>query len=82
MGLNSNLEKARRLLPAPRRALMYTSMDLANKSMDAIYEDLEQAASNYAPCDIVLADKESGTPDERVLGVIGCCEKLSRRGTV
>jgi len=78
MGLDSDLEKARRLLPHTRRALMYTPMDLANKSMDAIYEDLEQAARNYAPCDIVLADIESGTPDERVLGVIGCCEELSK----
>ena len=77
MGLDSNLEKARGLLPHARRALMYTPMDLANKSMDAIQEDLERAARDYAPCDVVVADIETGTPDERVLGVIECCEELS-----
>jgi hypothetical protein len=78
MGLDSNLEKARRLLPHARRALMYAPTDLANKSMDAIQEDLEWAARNYAPCDVVVADIESGTPDERVLSVIECCAELSK----
>jgi hypothetical protein len=78
MGINSNLEKARTLIPHARRALMYTPMDLADKSMDAIHEDLKRAARDYAPCDIVLADIESGTPDERVLGVIDCCHELSK----
>ena len=78
MGIDSNLEEARKLLPDARRALMYTPMDLANKSMDVIQEDLERAAQDYAPCDIVLADIEGGTCDERVLDVIDCCNELSK----
>jgi len=79
MGIDSDLQKARELMPHARRALMYTPMDLADKPMDAIREDFERIARHYAPCDIVLADIESGTPDERVLDVIQCCAELSER---
>jgi hypothetical protein len=33
---------------------------------------------DYAPCDLVLADIEAGTPDDRVLQVLAMCEELSR----
>jgi hypothetical protein len=82
MGIESNLEKARALMPHARRALMYTPMDLADKCLGDIRADLERIAREYAPCDIVLADIESGTPDERVLGFVEMCARLSdRRGT-
>jgi hypothetical protein len=32
VGLDSDLERARRAFPQARRALMYTAMDLANKT--------------------------------------------------
>ncbi len=77
MGMDSNLERARALMPHARRALMYTPMDLANKPLSAIRADLERIAREYAPCDIVLADIDSGTPDERVLGFVEMCARLS-----
>lgn len=73
MGMGSDLAKARALFPNARRALMYTPMDLANKPVNAIYADLQRVAREYAPCDIVLADIESGTPDERVLRFVEWC---------
>jgi hypothetical protein len=57
---------------------MYTPMDLANKPLEAIRLDLERIARDYAPCDLVLADIEAGTPDARVLQVLAMCEELSR----
>jgi hypothetical protein len=57
---------------------MYTPMDLANKSLETIRLDLERIVRDYAPCDLVLADIEAGTPDERVLQVLAMCEELSR----
>jgi hypothetical protein len=57
---------------------MYTPMDLANKPLEAIRLDLERIARDYAPCDLVLADIEAGTPDVRVLQVLAMCEELSR----
>lgn len=77
MGIDSSLDKARALMPHVRRALMYTPMDLANKSADNIRADLERIARGYGPCDLVLADIESGTPDDRILYFIEECSKLS-----
>ncbi len=76
MGIDSDLEKARALMPHARRALMYTPMDLANNPPDEIRTDLERIAKEYGPCDIVLADIESGTPDDRVLDFIEGCSTL------
>jgi hypothetical protein len=70
MGINSSLEKARTLFPKTRRAIMYTPMDIANKSLIQIRTDIEQIAQNYGPCDIVAADIEAGTPDIKVTGFI------------
>jgi hypothetical protein len=78
MGLDSDLPRARAAFPHARRAIMYTPMDLANKSLETIRLDLERIVRDYAPCDLVLADIEAGTPDERVLQVLAMCEELSR----
>jgi len=67
MGLDSDLARAKRCCPEARRALMYTPTDLANKRLDAIRADLVRIRRELSPCDIVMADIEAGTPDERVL---------------
>ncbi|HUW62907.1 MAG TPA: uroporphyrinogen decarboxylase family protein [Candidatus Bathyarchaeia archaeon] len=67
MGLDSDLAKARRLCPDTRRAVMYTPTDLANKTLDAIRNDLARVRSDLGPCDIVMADIDSEVPDGRVL---------------
>ena len=49
---------------------MYTPMELANKSLAEIKKDLERIAREYGPCDLIFADIESNTPDERVIDTI------------
>ena len=66
MGLESDLERVRRLCPDTRRALMYTPTDLVNKPLDEIRADLVRVRRELSPCDIVMADIDHGTPDERV----------------
>ena len=78
MGLDSDLERARELFPNARRALMYTPMDVMNKDLAAIRADLERVAREYGPCDVVFADIEAGTPDQRVLELIAVCRELSK----
>ena len=78
MGLNSDLSAAKAAFPHARRALMYTPMDLAAKPIEAIRADLGRIARDYAPCDVVAADIEAGTPDERVLAFWELCRQLSR----
>jgi hypothetical protein len=75
MGLDSDLRRARELFPTARRALMYTPMHLANKPMAEIEADLVRVASEYGPCDLVLADIDAGVPDERVQAVADLCQR-------
>jgi hypothetical protein len=67
MGILSDLEKAKKRFPTARRAVMYTPMELQTKTMDSIRTDMIRIISDYAPCDIVVADIEAGIPDERVI---------------
>jgi hypothetical protein len=79
MGMNSNMARVRQMIPNARRALMYTPMDLANKAWEEVREDIERIARDYGPCDIVAADIEADTPDERVQALIDLCEEISNR---
>ena len=73
MGLESDLQRAKETFPQARRALMYTPTDLVSKPMATIKEDLGRIGREYAPCDVVLADVEAGTPDERILAFVEFC---------
>jgi hypothetical protein len=79
MGVESDLKTARRLFPDARRAVMYTPMDLATKAMSEVEADFERIARDYGPCDIVLADIDAGTPDERVLQAAEMCVKVGSK---
>lgn len=79
MGMDSDLKRARELFPQARRAIMYTPMDVENKTLAEISRDLERIAADYGPCDLVCADIEAGTPDSKVLGILGACAEISAR---
>ncbi len=77
MGQDSDLLKTRDLFPDTRRAIMYTPMELANKPLNEIRKDLNHIAAEYGPCDIVAADIEHGTPDNKILEFIDLCKVIS-----
>ncbi|MBI5091373.1 MAG: hypothetical protein HZB26_02905 [Candidatus Hydrogenedentes bacterium] len=66
MGLESDLSRAKELCPDTRRAVMYTPMDLASKSLEELQSDLRRIYRELGPCDVVMADIDHETPDERV----------------
>ena len=74
MGLETNLARARDLFPNARRALMYTPMDLANKTSEQIQEDIAYIVDSFAPCDIVIADIDKDVPDEKVIAFVELCQ--------
>lgn len=76
MGANSDLDRARRIFPDARRAIMYNPVDLAEKPVSQIEVDFAGIAEKYGPCDIVLADIEAQTPDERIWVVLEICKGL------
>ena len=77
MGMDSDLLKAKSLFSNTRRAIMYTPMDVANKTVEQIKADLKFIADRYGPCDLVAADIEHGTPDEKIISLIGICQDIS-----
>ena len=77
MSMESDLEKAHRLFPDSRRAIMYTPMCVRDKATPELRSDLERIAREYGPCDLVFADIESGTPDERILELAQMCKEIS-----
>jgi len=79
MGLASDLGRARQLFPRARRNLLYTPMDLRNKTWGAIRTDLDRIAAELGPCDLGLPDIEADVPDARVLAVLDYCAELSEK---
>jgi hypothetical protein len=77
MGIESDLRRARDLFPHARRAIMYTPMEVANKSLDNIHEDFRRIAAEFGACDIVIPDIEAGTPDDRIMAAVELCRSLS-----
>ena len=78
MGIASHLNRALQLFPNARRSLMYTPMDVKNKDINQIKQDLLKIAAEYGPCDIVAADIESDTEDEKVIEFIRLCDDISK----
>lgn len=79
MGLDSNLSRAKKTFADTRRALMYKPTDLTNKPLETIEAEMERVAREYAPCDVVVADIEAGTPDERVLAFLELCGRINNK---
>jgi hypothetical protein len=77
MGMESDLSAAKNAFPDARRAIMYNPVELAEKTIEQIGEDLERIAREYGPCDIVFADIGPNIPDNRVKEIIELCEQLS-----
>jgi hypothetical protein len=79
MGMESDLAAAKELFPAGRRAIMYPPRDLETKTVGAIRDDFERIASQYGPCDMVLADITEHMTDARVHAILDICESISDR---
>lgn len=79
MGLDSDMLKAKKLFPETRRNLLYTSMDLKNKTDEEIFKDFLKIAKELAPCDVGLPDIENDVPDDRIKFAIDLCEELSKK---
>ncbi|MFA6243897.1 MAG: uroporphyrinogen decarboxylase family protein [Candidatus Hydrogenedentales bacterium] len=77
MGVDSDLPRIRATFPAARRAVMYRPTDLASRGDYELRDDMRRIARDLGPCDIVAADIESDTPDEKVLALIDVCRRLS-----
>ena len=74
-GMMADLKRVKETFPDARRAVLYGPVELENKTLLEIRADIERLATEYAPCDIVMADVESTTPDSRVLDFLRIVEE-------
>jgi len=77
MGMASDMSRVRREFPESRRAVLYSPVKLENAEPEDIEKDMDKIFYNLAPCDIVLADIQNTTPDQRVREVIQLCRERS-----
>ncbi|GAB1483245.1 hypothetical protein MASR2M78_20610 [Treponema sp.] len=77
-GMDSDLERVKALFPDTRRAVLYTPGLLETNDDKTLDADLERIARDYAPCDIVLADVETTTQDERIRHFLARAKELER----
>ena len=76
MGIMSDLPLVKKEFSDTRRALIYSPERLLNASLKEIKGDIEKIYQELSPCDIVMADIEANTPDNRVKDLIEICRVL------
>lgn len=79
MGIESNLDAAKKVFANARRAVMYTPMDFQDKSLDMIKADLRSVADRLAPCDIIFADLDVGVDEHKIKQIFSWCQEMSDR---
>jgi uroporphyrinogen-III decarboxylase len=84
MGIVSDMRRAKELFPQARRAMMYSPVTLHDATREQIARDMQKVYEDLAPCDIVMADIQSTTPDSRVNELLQICAALedSKNGTL
>jgi hypothetical protein len=79
MGVTSDLVRAKELFPNARRNLLYTAMDMKEKTEEQIREDFEKIAREYAPCDLGLPNVDLGISDDRVKFALDLCAEMTEK---
>ena len=77
-GIDSDLERMREMFPDTRRAVLYGPVQLEAKSLSDLAVDFRRIAELAGPCDLVLADVEATTGDERVRDALRLAAELDR----
>lgn len=73
MGMASDMWKVRETFPEARRAVLYSPVRLMEASADEVRQDMVRILDELSPCDVVMADIQADTPDERVNNLLAIC---------
>jgi hypothetical protein len=80
MGMMSDMRRVRQVFPDTYRAVLYSPVKLQEASLEEIRNDMEKIYNDLGPCDLVMADIQVSTPDERVRELLGICADIAERG--
>ena len=76
MGITTDMKKVKKMFPETRRAVMYSPVRLQEVSLNELKKDMEKIYNELSPCDIVMADIEATTSDQRVNKLLQICGNL------
>lgn len=76
MGMASDMTKVRETFPEIRRAVLYSPVRLQDAALEDIRTDVTRIYDELAPCDVVFADIQASTPDDRVNAVLEICRQI------
>jgi hypothetical protein len=80
MGMMSDMRRVRETFPDTYRAVLYSPVKLQEASLEEIRRDMEKIYKDLGPCDLVMADIQATTPDERVRGLLDICADIEQQG--
>ena len=58
---------------------MYSPVRLQEANLDEIKKDMKKIYNELSPCDVVMADIQATTSDERVNELLNICNNLELR---
>jgi hypothetical protein len=79
MGMMSDMRRVRETFPDTYRAVLYSPVKLQEASLEEIRGDMEKIYDDLGPCDLVMADIQASTPDERVQALLDMCADIEKR---
>jgi hypothetical protein len=77
MGMMSDMRRVRETFPDTYRAVLYSPVKLQEAGPEQIRSDMEKIYEDLEPCDLVMADIQASTPDERVRTLLAMCEEIA-----
>jgi len=77
MGMMSDMARVREIFPDTYRAVLYSPVKLQENGLAEIRRDMERIYADLGPCDLVMADIQATTPDERVCDLLDMCADIA-----
>jgi len=79
MGMMSDMRRVRATFPDTYRAVLYSPVKLQEAGLEEIRADMEKIYNDLGPCDLVMADVQASTPDERVQALFDMCADIGTK---
>jgi hypothetical protein len=79
MGTMSDLKAVRRAFPDTYRAVLYSPVTLQEADLAEIRADMDRIYRQLAPCDLVMADIQASTSDERINELLAVCSEVAAK---
>ena len=76
MGMMSDMARVRRTFPDTYRAVLYSPVKLQEATLAEIRRDMEKIFTELGPCDLVMADIQASTSDDRVRSLLRMCDEI------